>query len=834
MGKKVKKEAEPPPKDVFDPVPIGSKNPATVVLMLHSPEQEVLVKACEAMYRFAEKGDENKATLVELGAVEPLSKLISNEDKVVRINAVMALGVMASHNAVKKLLKKLDVIPSILARLAPAEDTLIHEYASLCLAYLSVEYTSKVQIFELDGLDTLIRLLSSPDPDVKKNSLECIYQLVQDFPSRAAIRELNGIPPLLELLKSEYPVIQQLALKTLATITHDAETRVALRDNQGFEQLIEILGNNELNDLHVETLVVVSHCMEDMDTVQRIQQTGGLNKLLQLAETSTLPEVQMNAAKAITNTAQSNENRKILHEQEVEKTLVTLLRVDHEGLRTAACQAIAIMCENLASKDEFRKLAGIQPIVQLLNSEHAEVKKAAALALSNLTSANHLNANAVIEAEGVEALVQLLTDKMVGAVAHAADVLTNMCTQEVLRSSILAQGAMQALTEALCSTDSLVLSKVVLAVAALACDSDARTELRNVGGLVPLVKLLNSRNDEVRRNACWAVLVCASDEPTAIEMCRLGALNILQEIHLSTSRKNNFSEAALQRLFDSNLSIKYSFTGCLSSSNKITDGFYDYGQVKPDHKILILEELYKQKVNQHRPIVFINANPPEPALTELPPVENKSPDSSSGRSPTPSKNSNKDKAPSKGKSKGKKEEEKTKEEEEIKIPQEVVVEKKQWLLPYDAIFHSLIINVTKSVLPLPSTKEQVVALAVLVAEEMGGPVEKDRLHEFFWELHVSELKFQLQSNVIPIGQIKKGTFYHRALLFKALADRIGINSSLVRGEYNRAWNEVLLADEVPKAPGKLFPPKAYAVDLMHSPGHLMRKNSPEAIQYQCI
>ncbi|XP_041095860.1 armadillo repeat-containing protein 3-like [Polyodon spathula] len=579
----------------------------------------ILVKACEAMYKFAEKGDENKTTLVELGAVEPLSKLISNEDKAVRINAVMALGVMASHNAVKKLLKKLDVIPSILARLAPAKDTLIHEYASLCLAYLSVEYTSKVQIFELNGLDTLISLLSSPDPDVKKNSLKCIYQFVQDFPSHAAIQELNGIPPLLELLKSEYPVIQQLALKTLATITRDAETRVALRENQGFEQLIEILGNNELNDLHVETLVVVSHCMEDMDTVQRIQQTGGLNKLLQLAETSTLPEVQMNAAKAITNTAQSNENRKILHEQEVEKTLATLLRVNYEGLRTAACQAIAIMCENLASKDEFRKLAGIQPIVQLLNSEHAEVKKAAALALSNLTSANHLNVNAVIEAEGVEALVQLLTDKMVGAVAHAADVLTNMCTQEALRSSILAQGAMQALTEALCSTNSLVLSKVVLAVAALACDSDTRTDV-----------LTNMCTQEALRS--------------------------------------------------------------------------------------------KNAYNVHR----------------------------------------------------------------------------------------------------------------LVVKEMRGPVEKDRLHEFFWELHVSELKFQLQSNVIPIGQIKKGTFYHRALLFKALADRIGINSSLVPGEYNRTWNEVLLADEVPKAPGKLFPPKAYAVDLMHSPGHFMKKNSPEAIQYQCI
>lgn len=60
-----------------------------------------------------------------------------------------------------------------------AEEVVIHEFASLCLANMSVEYTGKVQIFEHGGLEPLIRLLSSPDPDVKKNSIECIYNLVQ-------------------------------------------------------------------------------------------------------------------------------------------------------------------------------------------------------------------------------------------------------------------------------------------------------------------------------------------------------------------------------------------------------------------------------------------------------------------------------------------------------------------------------------------------------------------------------------------------------------------------------------------------------------------------------
>ncbi|XP_069047128.1 armadillo repeat-containing protein 3 isoform X3 [Lepisosteus oculatus] len=835
MGKKVKKEEEPPAKDVFDPLPIESKSAATVVLMLSSPEEEVLAKACEAIHRYAEKGDENKGTLVGLGAVEPLARLISHEDKVVRRNAIMALGVMAAHSDVKRHLKKLDIIPSVIGRLLPEEDVVIHEFASLCLAYLSVDYTSKVQIFDHDGLDPLIHLLSSPDPDVKKNAVECIYNLVQDFPSRSAVRELNGIPPLLELLKSEFPIIQQLTLTTLALITNDGENRVALRENQGLERLLEFLGAKEFSDLHVEALQVISNCLEDKEAMHLIQETGGLDKLLQFAETATLPEVQMNATKAISRAAQDSENRKILHEHDVEKTLVSLLAVDHDGVRIAACLAIAVMCDLLASKDSFRN-HGVRPVVQLLSSENGEVKEAAALALSKLTQSNQLNAYAVFEAEGEEPLVQQLSDARDGAVAYAAAVLTNMAAQETLRPGILAHGVTPALAEALQSGNSLVLGNAALAVAALACDSEGRAELRNAGGLVPLVKLLNSNNTEVRRNACWAALVCANDEPTAVELCKLGALEILQDINLSSNRRNKFSEAALLKLLDSNLSIKYSLTGYLSPTDLITDGFYDPGQVKPGHRILTLEDLSKQEVNQHRPVILVDGKPHEQVSTESAPIDEKQQDGlGATRSPSVlSKSSTKEKTPSKGKNKGKKDDEKQKDEDEIKSPQETITENKPGIPSSDSAFHALVSEAAKAVLPLHDTREQVIGLAKLVADAMGGDVERDKLHEFSWELHLSELKYELKSNIVPIGKIKKGIFYHRALLFKALADRIGINCSLVRGDYNRAWNEVAIVEGSPKVPGPRLQPKTYIVDLIHRPGRLMKNSSPEAIQYQTI
>jgi len=57
-------------------------------------------------------------------------------------------------------------------------------------------------------------------------------------------------------------------------------------------------------------------------------------------------------------------------------------------------------------------------------------------------------------------------------------------------------------------------------------------------------------------------------------------------------------------------------------------------------------------------------------------------------------------------------------------------------------------------------------LCRFVSGKMGGAVEKGNLANFSWELAISELKLQRQSNVLPLGSVTVGIFYHRALLFK--------------------------------------------------------------------
>ncbi|XP_038654038.1 armadillo repeat-containing protein 3 isoform X2 [Scyliorhinus canicula] len=813
MGKKQKKEVEPFPKDPqFSTFIIESRNVHTVVLMLDSLEDEILLKACEAIYKFAEKGDDNKMNLLGLGAIPRLAKLISHEDKQIHMYATMAFGVMSTNN-----------------------DVVVHELATLCLASMSIDFTSKVEIYEKGGMAPLIHLLSSPDPDVQKNSIECISNLVKDYVCRAALSEINGIFPVLSLLSSEYPVIQHLALQTLITISTDVESRKALCQIDGHENLLQVLDTPEFGDLHADTLHILSNCLEEAQNVTIIRDSGALEKFLVFVATSTYPEAQKHATSAITRSARSNsETRHIFHQEGLEKVLVMLLGINNDAIRIAACEAVSVMSEDEASKETFRTENGIVQVVPLLTSDNVEMKEAAALALANLTTANSSNASAVFDADGVEPLVKLLSEPGDGIVVNAAATITNLALQEPIRASIQNCGTMTAIIEPLKSNNPVVQSKAALVVASLACDANGRTELRNAGGLEPLVELLHSNNDEVRRNACWAVLVCGKDDPTTAELCKLGALEILQEINLSSNRKNSFSDAAVKRLLDHNTALKYCLTGYLSSADIIADGFYDPGWIKQGMKVLTLEEFSNQEMNQHRPILLINAKRTDGQQVAGLSVEEKlseAPSVISNRFPS-SKSYIKEKTSSKGKSRGKKEEEKQKEEQHQQKAEEEE-KNKPWECPYDVLFDAYLSEVARNILPLPSTREQIVALATFVSDKMGGPLCKEKLHEFTWELHIADLKFELKSNVIPIGKIQKGIYYHRALLFKALADRLGIGCSLVRGKYTRAWNEVQLVDQPSQdIIGLFIPPTTYILDLMYQVGSLMRTDSPDAAYYE--
>ncbi|XP_011064506.1 PREDICTED: uncharacterized protein LOC105152112 [Acromyrmex echinatior] len=84
-------------------------------------------------------------------------------------------------------------------------------------------------------------------------------------------------------------------------------------------------------------------------------------------------------------------------------------------------------------------------------------------------------------------------------------------------------------------------------------------------------------------------------------------------------------------------------------------------------------------------------------------------------------------------------------------------------------------------------------LAVFVARQMSGVDSAGiRYIDQQLEVHLKQIKKCLETNMIPLGQLRVGSYLERAMLFKAIADRICLPTAFVRGEYGVSWIEIAI------------------------------------------
>ncbi|KAJ6808702.1 serine/threonine-protein kinase EDR1-like [Iris pallida] len=106
-------------------------------------------------------------------------------------------------------------------------------------------------------------------------------------------------------------------------------------------------------------------------------------------------------------------------------------------------------------------------------------------------------------------------------------------------------------------------------------------------------------------------------------------------------------------------------------------------------------------------------------------------------------------------------------------------------------------------------------ISELVAQHMGGPVRDAHDMLARWMEKSTELRSSQHTSLLPIGCIKVGLSRHRSLLFKVLADKVGIPCRLVKGSHytgidDDAVNIIKFSDG-----------REFLVDLMAAPGTLL-------------
>ncbi|CAF4138310.1 unnamed protein product [Rotaria socialis] len=808
-GGKPRQQDEKAIDETFEPLKLDIKGAQTAVVCLRSAEDSVLIRACDALFKYAEKSDANKLMLHEMGATDTLFTLTHHENQTVQRNATMVFGLLSAHPDIRRHLRKIDCIPHMISLLTPENEPLTNEFAVYWLRYMCSDYSTKSQVLSLNVLQPLIRLISEADPDIKFNSLSTIDHILDDFHARSLVRELNGIEPILNNLKSEFPQITETVCNCLQKLATDPFNRAVIRDIGGLDKMIDFIGLDETKDVHVHCLNALANLLEDTECLDLIQSNGGLKRLMQFVQDSVVPAVQAAAAKAIgraarkrLNTGPEPQNRKIFAEQDAERAMVFLLLSENDDVRIAACQALAVMAESMLSRETIRNNDGILTLVQMMQKENPRLREFSTLAMSNLTQSNPNNIRELQDQAGLDVLIGLLNDEKDTTKAYACVTLANCSTDQVVRTNILEKGLIKNLLAPLQASYELAQAKGAMVLSAFSIDQKAREDILKNQAIIPhLVSLLKSNHDEVRRNTCFAITVLCVEQTIAIEILRNGALEIIRDLNTSESRKKN--------------------------NNITTDGFYDMGPVREGGKFLTIEELAAEEVNDRRPILLVYA--PEKNVTSWSATTGGSygddiyrvPSSSddilstsatpvkgseskeklstgvSGRNAKTPKSSSKEKEgktrAKKDKTSDKRDSSEDKKHGERESSETTADLKSGYKQTIDQDFQMYLDEIHPQILRVPLS-EQISTLARFVSEKMGGTISPDDVATFGYEVAMNQLKAELHSNVVPIGRVRKGIHAQRAFLFKSLADRIGIPCTLTRGNYNRAWNEVVVGE----------------------------------------
>ncbi|CAF3163555.1 unnamed protein product [Rotaria socialis] len=857
-GGKPRQQDEKAIDETFEPLKLDIKGAQTAVVCLRSAEDSVLIRACDALFKYAEKSDANKLMLHEMGATDTLFTLTHHENQTVQRNATMVFGLLSAHPDIRRHLRKIDCIPHMISLLTPENEPLTNEFAVYWLRYMCSDYSTKSQVLSLNVLQPLIRLISEADPDIKFNSLSTIDHILDDFHARSLVRELNGIEPILNNLKSEFPQITETVCNCLQKLATDPFNRAVIRDIGGLDKMIDFIGLDETKDVHVHCLNALANLLEDTECLDLIQSNGGLKRLMQFVQDSVVPAVQAAAAKAIGRAARKPQNRKIFAEQDAERAMVFLLLSENDDVRIAACQALAVMAESMLSRETIRNNDGILTLVQMMQKENPRLREFSTLAMSNLTQSNPNNIRELQDQAGLDVLIGLLNDEKDTTKAYACVTLANCSTDQVVRTNILEKGLIKNLLAPLQASYELAQAKGAMVLSAFSIDQKAREDILKNQAIIPhLVSLLKSNHDEVRRNTCFAITVLCVEQTIAIEILRNGALEIIRDLNTSESRKKN--------------------------NNITTDGFYDMGPVREGGKFLTIEELAAEEVNDRRPILLVYAPEKKTKIVIVTPTETGSvtswsattggsygddiyrvPSSSddilstsatpvkgseskeklstgvSGRNAKTPKSSSKEKEgktsvdqssrAKKDKTSDKRDSSEDKKHGERESSETTADLKSGYKQTIDQDFQMYLDEIHPQILRVPLS-EQISTLARFVSEKMGGTISPDDVATFGYEVAMNQLKAELHSNVVPIGRVRKGIHAQRAFLFKSLADRIGIPCTLTRGNYNRAWNEVVVGES---SGGVRYPAKTWIVDLLHEPGRLILANSSDARSYTIL
>ncbi|KAG7395993.1 hypothetical protein PHYBOEH_002899 [Phytophthora boehmeriae] len=444
-----------------------------------------------------------------------LVSLVSNGNSLEKEQAASKLAELALTHEYRVAIAKfggIRVLVSILE--SKSEHDGLKTQAASALWNLAVLDANKTEIAR--AIPAMVRLLQSTDEALKSLTAGVLSELALNFDFHAAIVGASGVQALIERIKKGSSAGKEYAGRCLWRLAVNSANRTTITGAGGALMAIALIsGTSDGQKTCGAGLIEEVALAGDI----AIFEVYGIQMLVELIRNGTSAQ-RVHATIALEYLTRYNScNQSTVVQAGGVEVLLKLVR---DGSFVRRDEAACVLA-NLAAKSPFswwnpvlqkpERVDCVSVLVALLRDDNAEVQAAVCCALEKMaTNTYGYNPYEILQADGVEMLVKLLTCEDATRQIRAAYALRALAKCSDARRAIVRAGGIRHLV-ALLDGDIAVVKATTTTLITLSINEDYKAEIDRVGGVARLVALLDDVRDEVKLESLSALhnLSCSVD-----------------------------------------------------------------------------------------------------------------------------------------------------------------------------------------------------------------------------------------------------------------------------------------------------------------------------------
>jgi vacuolar protein 8 len=526
--------------------------------------------AAAALARLARNQESTQAEIANAGAIAPLVGLLAGDKgETAQEEAAGALYELAANANNRNAITDSDGIGPLVSLLG-SENSRTRQHAEGGLVRLSIENSNRVLIIK--------QLVSMLHDSGKEPAAAALANLASDsVGNRVSIVEAGGVRPLLTLLENTSNKARENSIMAITHLAHESEERqTAIAEAGGIPLVVNVLISASSN---VKETSVGRLCSLAADAVARlcdshegnqaaITEAGAIPALVAMLG-SPSPQMQATAAGAIGALVRDNaENQAAVARTGAIAPLCANVREGNPETKERSAWALwALATNNAANKATIAKLGGIEPLVGLLvGGTDDKSMESAGIALASLSAKNTDNRIAI-----AKRLVGLLGSRVAERTVRVLSAISEMTTDNVPNQNAIAKagGISYLITWLSGGLDSHSFSaeaqkEAARAVLAMAC-SNPQTQVLIVkhNGIPPLIELIAKSKNETQEYAARALWHCAGNNESKVIIAESGGIPpLVSMLSVEDTHAQEISTVVLARLANSNETVSVAIAEC--------------------------------------------------------------------------------------------------------------------------------------------------------------------------------------------------------------------------------------------------------------------------------